>query len=130
MVGIVLVTHCRLGEALLEAARFIGGNLRNVRAISVQDQNMEDLRKVIASAIEEVDEGDGVLVLTDMFGGTPSNISLSFLEAGKREVITGVNLPMLLSAINQQGNDLKALAAYVKQKAMSSIIHASEELNK
>ncbi|MDL1956906.1 MAG: PTS sugar transporter [Candidatus Desulfofervidus auxilii] len=129
MVGIVLVTHCNLGKALIEAARFISGNLRRVKAVSVQDEGIEDLRTTIAKAIEAVDEGDGVLILTDMFGGTPSNLSFSFLEPGKREVITGVNLPMLLSAINKQDSDLKTLAAFVKQKAISSIIHATEELN-
>jgi PTS system mannose-specific IIA component len=128
MVGIILVTHCSLGKALVEAAKFISGNLKNVKAISVQGEKIENLRTIIAKAIEDVDKGEGVLILTDMFGGTPSNLSLSFLEPGKIEIISGVNLPMFLSALNKQENDLKTLATFVKKKALSSIVKASDEL--
>lgn len=130
MIGIVLVTHGDLGKALIEAATFISGKVRGVKTVSVQDEAIDDLREAIAKAIKEVDTGKGVLILTDMFGGTPSNLSFSFLEPGKIEVITGVNLPMLLSAINRQEDmSLSELATFVKTKAVSSIILASEELN-
>jgi len=130
MVGIVLVTHGDLGQALLEAATFISGKVRGIKTVSVQDGAIDDLREAIAKAIKEVDTGSGVLILTDMFGGTPSNLSLSFLEPGKIEVITGVNLPMLLSAINkQEENSLAELVTFVKTKALNSIILASEELS-
>jgi PTS system mannose-specific IIA component len=129
MVGIVLVTHCNLGRALIEAANFISGNLKNIKAVSVQDEKTEALRTTIAKAVKTVDGGEGVLILTDMFGGTPSNLSFSFLEPEKIEVVTGVNLPMFLSAINKQENDLKTLAAFVKKEALSSIVQASEELS-
>ena len=128
MVGIVLVTHCNLGKALIEAAHFISGNLKNIKAVSITDETPEALRMAIAKAIQELDEGEEVLILTDMFGGTPSNLSFSFLEPGKIEVITGVNLPMFLSAINKQDDDLKTLATYVKKKAIASIVRGSEEL--
>ncbi|MCD6215081.1 MAG: hypothetical protein J7J46_08970 [Candidatus Desulfofervidus sp.] len=128
MVGIVLVTHCNLGKALIEAAHFISGNLKNIKAVSITDESPEALRMAITKAIQEVDEGRGVLILTDMFGGTPSNLSFSFLEPGEIEVVTGVNLPMFLSAINRQDDDLKTLATYVKKKAITSIVQGSEEL--
>jgi len=130
MVGIVLITHCNLGKALLEAATFISGKVKNVQVVSVQDEAIDDLRKAIAEAIEKVNKGKGVLILTDMFGGTPSNLSYSFLEPGEVEMITGVNLPMLLGAINKQKElGVKDLAAFVKEKARNAIILASEELN-
>ncbi|MCD6319100.1 MAG: hypothetical protein J7M03_00300 [Candidatus Desulfofervidaceae bacterium] len=130
MIGIVLVTHGNLGQALLEAATFISGKVRGIKVVSVQDEAIDDLREAIAKAIKEVNTGSGVLILTDMFGGTPSNLSFSFLEPGEIEVITGVNLPMLLSAINKQENSsLSELATFVKTKALTSIILASEELN-
>ena len=130
MVGIVLITHCNLGKALLEPATFISGKVKNVQVVSVQDEAIDDLRKAIAEAIEKVNKGNGVLILTDMFGGTPSNLSYSFLEPGEVEVITGVNLPMLLGAINKQKElGVKDLAAFVKEKARNAIILASEELN-
>jgi PTS system mannose-specific IIA component len=92
MIGILVVTHNQLGDALIESAEFIiGGRPKALESISIDlNQNAESLRKKIADTIKKVDQKDGVLILTDMFGGTPSNLSYSFLEEGRIEVLSGV----------------------------------------
>lgn len=96
-VGVVVVTHGLLATELLNAAEMIVGDLPRFVAVSIGwHDDVEVAREAIAAAITRVDEGAGVLVLTDMFGGTPSNLGLSMLEAGRVEVLTGVNLPMLI----------------------------------
>jgi PTS system mannose-specific IIA component len=104
MIGILIVTHNRLGDALIESAEFItGGPSKALISISIDlNQSAESLRKKIANAIKKVDQKDGVLILTDMFGGTPSNLSYSFLEEGRIEVLSGVNLPILIQAVNSR----------------------------
>ncbi|MDR0880952.1 MAG: PTS sugar transporter subunit IIA [Candidatus Adiutrix sp.] len=100
MIGITIVTHANLGQEILKTAEFIIGSLDGCATVPVDSsQGPDALRQTIAAAIKSVDRGDGVLILTDMFGGTPSNISLSFLEDGRVEVLTGVNLPMLIKAV-------------------------------
>ncbi len=97
MIGLVVVTHIDLGAELLRAAEFIVGRIEGARAISVTEASeSERVRKEIQARISELDSGDGVIVLTDMFGGTPSNLSLSFLAEDRVEVLTGVNLPMII----------------------------------
>ncbi|MBU0994004.1 MAG: PTS fructose transporter subunit IIA [Proteobacteria bacterium] len=102
MTGIVIVTHGQLGDALIEAAEFITGQKPEaVVAVSINIQsNADKLREKIEKKINEVKGDNGVLILTDMFGGSPSNLSYSFLEEGSIEVISGVNLPILLKAID------------------------------
>src|SRR5581483_10699220 len=96
-VGVVVVTHGLLATELLNAAEMIVGDLPRFVAVSIGwHDDVEVAREAIAVAIAKVDQGAGVLVLTDMFGGTPSNLGLSMLEAGRIEVLTGVNLPMLI----------------------------------
>lgn len=104
MIGILVVTHNQLGNALIESAEFIiGGRPKALESISIDlNQNAESLRKKIADTIKKVDQKDGVLILTDMFGGTPSNLSYSFLEEGRIEVLSGVNLPILIQAVNNR----------------------------
>lgn len=104
MIGILVVTHNQLGDALIESAEFIiGGRPKALESISIDlNQNAESLRKKIADAIKKVDQKDGILILTDMFGGTPSNLSYSFLEEGRIEVLSGVNLPILIQAVNNR----------------------------
>jgi PTS system mannose-specific IIA component len=104
MIGILVVTHNQLGDALIESAEFIiGGRPKALESISIDlNQNAESLRKKIADTIKKVDQKDGVLILTDMFGGTPSNLSYSFLEEGRIEVLSGVNLPILIQAVNSR----------------------------
>jgi mannose PTS system EIIA component len=96
-IGVVVVTHGQLATELLNAAEMIVGDLPGFQAVSIGwHDDVTVARGAIAAAIERVDVGSGVLVLTDMFGGTPSNLGLAFLEAGHVEVVTGVNLAMLI----------------------------------
>ncbi len=128
MIGIVIVTHSRLGDALIEAAEFItGGKIESATAVSIDiNQNPETLRNKIAAAIREVKQDKGVLVLTDMFGGTPSNLSYSFLEEGKIEVLSGVNLPILIKAVNTRTRkELTELATTLETFGKKSISLAS-----
>ena len=128
MIGIVVVTHSRLGEALIQAAESIlEAPMEAVEAVSVDLRHSADkLRNKIAVGIKAVDEGDGVLILTDMFGGTPSNLSLSFLEEGRIDVLTGVNLPVLIRAARmRKDHDLSELAESVRAYGQKSISLAS-----
>lgn len=132
MIGVLITTHGNLGNELIRAAELIKGSLKGVVHVSVdQTKGVEDLKKEISSAIKKLDQGQGVLVLTDLFGGTPSNISLSFLKEGKVEVVTGVNLPMLMKLSEvREGLNLKDFAHYIKDYGKKNISLASEILNK
>lgn len=128
MIGIVVVTHSRLGEALIDAAEFIvGSRPEGLVAVSIDiNQNVDKLREKVATGIKKAGRDDGVLILTDMFGGTPSNISFSFLEAGRIEVLSGVNLPVLVQALNSRGKmGLSELAAGLEAFGRKSITLAS-----
>ena len=97
MIGMVLVTHGRLAAEFISALEHVVGPQRNVAAVCIgPDDDMEVRRKEILDAVERVDDGAGVIVLTDMFGGTPSNLAISILDKARIEVIAGVNLPMLI----------------------------------
>ena len=128
MIGIVITTHCNLGDALIDAAEFILGK-RPEAMVSVSidlNENAEILRKKIAEGIKKVDQKKGVLILTDMFGGTPSNLSYSFLEEGHVEVLSGVNLPILIRAVNiRDDEDLSSLAVNLEAFGKKSISLAS-----
>jgi len=132
MIGVLITTHGSLGSELIKAAELIRGALKGIVHVSVdQTKGVEDLQKEISAAIKKLDQGKGVLILTDLFGGTPSNISLSFLKEGKVEVITGVNLPMLLKLPDiREGMSLKEFALYIKEYGIKNISLASEILNK
>jgi PTS system mannose-specific IIA component len=133
MIGVVIVTHCRLAEELIAAAKLVvGEELKQFQPVSIgPSEGTEDIREKIVGAIRKVDEGQGVLILTDMYGGTPSNISLSFLEDKKIEVITGVNLPMLLKLATYPNEmDLEKLAVYITEYGQRNINLASEVLKK
>ena len=107
MIGVLIITHCDLCKELLNAAEFIVGRLEAVATIPInQTSDSEEIRKMIEEKITSLDQGQGVIILTDMFGGTPSNLSLSFLKEEMVEVLTGVNLPMVI-AIAQSRMDLK-----------------------
>ncbi len=129
MVGILVVAHGNLASSLIETAELIVGHVEGVKACSFcQGSDVEKLRKMLKTSIKEVNTGDGVIILTDMFGGTPSNISLSFLEE-QVEVITGVNLPMLIGAITKRENrSIKEMAQLLKESGKSNIYIASEIL--
>lgn len=128
MIGIVIVTHSQLGDALIEAAEFIIGK-RPEALVSVSidlNESADMLRRKIAEGIKKVKSEDGVLILTDMFGGTPSNLSYSFLEEGKIEVISGVNLPILIRAANKRSKvNLTKLAVKLEAFGKKSISLAS-----
>jgi len=128
MIGIVITTHCNLGDALIDAAEFILGK-RPEAMVSVSidlNENAEILRKKIAEGIKKVDKKKGVLILTDMFGGTPSNLSYSFLEEGHVEVLSGVNLPILIRAANiRDDEDLSSLVVNLEAFGKKSISLAS-----
>jgi len=128
MTGIVIVTHSRLGDALIEAAEFIlNAKLEGVTSVSVNlNENAEKLHKDILGGINEVNQNRGILILTDMFGGTPSNLSYSFLEEGRIEVLTGINLPILIKALNiRDKKDLTDIAKELEEYGKKSISLAS-----
>lgn len=131
MIGIVIVTHSQLGDALIDAAGFIiGAPPQAVVAVSIDlNQNVDRLRQKIAAGLRQVRSDEGTLILTDMFGGTPSNLSYSFLEEGRVEVLSGVNLPMLIKAINtRERMRLPELAAELEVYGKKSISLASSIL--
>ncbi len=132
MIGVVVVTHCRLAEELICAAELIVGQLKGFKGISIDPKSDPDeIRERIADAIRRVDRGSGVLILTDMFGGTPSTISFSFLQDNRIEVVTGVNLPMLLKLSTYEGDmTLAELAEFIKSYGQKNINIASEILQK
>lgn len=132
MIGVLITTHGNLGNELIKAAELIKGTLEGVNSVSVdQKKAMEEIKKEISSSIKKLDRGQGVLILTDLFGGTPSNISLSFLKEGKVEVVTGVNLPMMLKLYDKrQEMNLKDFAFYIKDYGRKNIYLASEVLSK
>ncbi len=128
MIGVLVVTHCQLGDALLEAVDFIlGERPEAMAAISIDlKENADKLRKKIDDGIKQLKSDDGILILTDMFGGTPSNLSYSFLEEGRIEVISGVNLPILIRAASARKNQtLSELAANLEAFGKKSISLAS-----
>jgi PTS system mannose-specific IIA component len=128
MIGILIVTHNRLGDALIESAEFIiGGRPKALESISIDlSQSADSLRKKITDGIKKVDQKDGILILTDMFGGTPSNLSYSFLEEGRIEVLSGVNLPVLIQAVNtREKMDLTDLGNNLEKFGKKSISLAS-----
>ena len=128
MIGIVIVTHCQLGDALIGAAELIiGSRPESLESISIDlNENAEKLRDKISQGIKKVKGQDGVLILTDMFGGTPSNLSYSFLEEGRIEVLSGVNLPVLIQAVNRREKmKLVELATNLESFGKKSISLAS-----
>ncbi|MBM4285688.1 MAG: PTS fructose transporter subunit IIA [Deltaproteobacteria bacterium] len=130
MIGVLIVTHKDLAEALLVAYDLIFGRQEGIAALSLDpDAPPEALRQQLQRGLAQVNNGQGVIILTDMLGGTPSNLSLSFLQEGKVEVVTGVNLPMLmrLSQLRRQ-DDIAAVAQALKDSGQEGITVASEVL--
>jgi PTS system mannose-specific IIA component len=131
MVGLLVITHQRLAEEFIATAELIVGKIENCVGLSLDPHlPVDDLRKQIDEAMDRVNDGDGVIVLTDMFGGTPSNLSLSFLNQEGIEVVTGVNLPMILRlAQSRQDHKVDELARVIKDYGRRSISLASEILD-
>jgi PTS system mannose-specific IIA component len=133
MIGLVVATHGNLGAELLASAQMIIGPVLNARSVSINQENsMEDIRDAIDQAVKEVTSDEaGVIIVTDMFGGTPANVSMTFLEPQSVEVLTGANLPMLLKFFNSQENlGLDELAGILKSYGQQSIALASEYLKR
>ena len=130
MIGVVVVTHGQLATELLNAAETIVGDLPHFTAVSIGwHEDVQDARDDIAAAIARVQQPAGVLIVTDMFGGTPANLGITFLEPDKIEVLTGVNLPMLikLASIRSTGN-LVETARQVREHGRNQIWVASDLL--
>ena len=129
-VGVLIVTHYRLGEEFLQALRLIVPEAPVFHSVSVDpSQSVDEMRQAISAKLKKAETGDGVLVLTDMFGGTPSNMSLSFLGEQHVEVVTGMNLPMLIKlATLREEQSLEELATFIKEYGQRNISVASELL--
>jgi PTS system mannose-specific IIA component len=130
MIGLLIVCHCDLGKEYLNAAEFIVGKLEAVDTVAVtQASESEKILKEIEKKLTALDKGQGVLILTDMFGGTPSNLSLSFLKEGAVEVLTGVNLPMIIAiAQHRTGMSLEELAEKAQEAGKTNISLAGKLL--
>jgi PTS system mannose-specific IIA component len=131
LIGALIVTHGNLANELLNAARKIEATVGVIEAVPLEwTDSVDEAREKIRLALERVGTDNGVIIFTDMFGGTPSNISLSFLEKDRVEIITGVNLPMIVkfAMLQQDGTDLTALAHTISERGSKSIRVASELL--
>ncbi len=131
MTGLVIVAHAALARELLLAAEMIVGKIELAEAVGIKaDDQVEVIRTAISSAVEKV-ASDGVIIMTDMFGGTPSNMSLSFLEENRIEVVTGVNLPMVIKfAADRDKRGIAELAGALRACGLESIIVAGDFLKK
>lgn len=131
MIGGVIVSHGRLAEELLNALTIILGEAPNIEPISIGwYDDVEESKKKISQSLKKVDQKNGVIIFTDMFGGTPSNLSFSFLTENKIEIITGVNLPMLIKFVSlQRSNNLKDVARKVAEQGKKNIHLASALLS-
>ena len=131
MIGIIIVTHGNLALELKSAMEHILGIQKNIEIISIKsDDDLEIKKSALEESIKKVDEENGVIILTDMFGGTPSNLAISLLKIGKVEIISGVNLPMLIKLIGlRDSNDLQKVATESKESAQKYISIASEILS-
>jgi PTS system mannose-specific IIA component len=118
MIGIVVVSHGRLSAELIAAAEHVVGQMPAMKGICIEaDDDMEIRRQDILSACRTVDDGSGVVVLTDMFGGTPSNLAISIMNRGEYEVLAGANLPMLIKLAEVRGRFSVGAAALAAQEA-------------
>ena len=126
MVGALIVAHSHIGKELIAAAEYIVGKIEGIVAVSIDFRmNAFEARKIISEAIKQVDQGDGVLILTDLFGGSSSNIAFSFLNRKKIEVITGINLPMILNFWSKRENmGLMELSKSLKLSGRRNIVVA------
>jgi PTS system mannose-specific IIA component len=130
MIGVVVVTHGQLATELLNAAETIVGDLPQFAAVSIGwHDDVEQARGEIADAVARLSTGDGVIILTDMFGGTPSNLAMSLIEEGRVEVVTGVNLPMLIKLANvRESGDPREIARRIREDGRAAIWVASDLL--
>jgi len=129
MIGLVLVTHGRLAEEFRHACEHVVGPQKDLEAVSIgPDDDMEQRREDIVAAVKRADSGNGVIILTDMFGGTPSNLSISVMQPGRIEVIAGVNLPMLIKLSSVRERDDMATALAEAQEAGKKYINVASQI--
>jgi PTS system mannose-specific IIA component len=130
VIGVVIVTHYRLADEFLQALRLIVGETENLSAIGLDpSMSPEEMRNRIDKAVREVDQGEGVLMMVDMFGGTPSNLCLSFLQEDRVEVVTGLNLPMLVKVTQlKESMPVQQMAVLIRDYGRRHIRVASEVL--
>jgi len=131
MIGVVVATHGKLAEEMIRTAETVVGHLDQVVPVSVVAA-APDMRANLKAAIQRVDQGDGVLLLTDLLGGSPTNLCVSFLTERKVEVVTGINLPMLLklSGLRASGKPIGQVAHDLAEAGQRSIGHVSESLRR
>lgn len=129
MIGLVLVTHGRLADEFRHAVEHVVGPQEQFETVAIgADDDMEQRRRDIVDAVAGVDSGSGVILLTDMFGGTPSNLAISVMEAGRTEVIAGMNLPMLIKLSSVRKGDDMAVALEEAQAAGRKYINVASQL--
>jgi PTS system mannose-specific IIA component len=129
MIGVVLVTHGRLAQEFIAALEHVVGPQRNMAAVCIgPDDDMEQRRREIVESVAAVDDGQGVVLLTDMFGGTPSNLAISVLDQGRVEVVAGVNLPMLIKLASLRGEQPLATVITEAQRAGRKYISVASQL--
>ena len=131
MIGALIVTHGNLAHELLNAARQIEADVSGIEAVPLDwSDTVDEARAKIGAALERTGRDRAVIIFTDMFGGTPSNISLSFLEQGRIEIVTGVNLPMIVkfAMVKQEAKDVATLAHVISEKGSKAIRVASDLL--
>ena len=132
MIGALIVTHGRLAYELLKAAQQIEADIAGIEAVPLEwNDSVDEAREKIRLGLERLGPDRGVIIFTDMFGGTPSNISLSFLEKGRVEIVTGVNLPMIVkfASLQQGSSDVASLAHVISEKGSKAIRVASDLLS-
>lgn len=132
MIGGLIVSHGQLAHELLKAAQTIEGELTDIEAVPLDwSDTVEEAREKISEALDRLGKDRGVIIFTDMFGGTPSNISLSFLEKDRVEIVTGVNLPMIVKfgSLHRDCEDVTSMAQIIRDKGSKSIRVASELLS-
>ncbi|MCR4265696.1 PTS sugar transporter subunit IIA [Nitratireductor sp. ZSWI3] len=129
MIGLVLVTHGQLAEEFRHAVEHVVGHQENMETVSIgAEDDMEQRRRDIVDAVARADTGAGVIILTDMFGGTPSNLAISVMDAGRIEVIAGMNLPMLIKLSSARITDDMALALDEAQAAGRKYINVASQV--
>ena len=131
MIGALIVTHGNLAHELLNAAHQIEADVAGIEAVPLEwNDTVDDAREKIREALDRVGRDRAVIIFTDMFGGTPSNLALSFLEKGRVEIVTGVNLPMIVkfATVKQEAKDVATLAHVISEKGSKAIRVASDLL--
>ena len=131
MIGIVVVTHAGLADELIQATQLILGPLKRVESLSIgREMSLDTAKEKLHQVIAQVGkDGDGIIILTDLFGGTPTNISAELLQEGVVEILTGVNLPMLIKGVGSRMNqNLDGLVTLLKEHGKNAIIRPSELL--